>query len=407
MTERAEHRYEFAGFRFSPSERLLVRLRDGHPFGLTPKENDLLLSLVRSSGKIVSYDELKKEVWPESPHVLTHTIRETKHTLSKILGETAGRLETVAGKGYRLNVAVVTRQNDCADDHDAGRTDVVSAATAADRIEGAEQMVSGSQVVPATPSRTGGQLARSFAGHLWHVLVSCTIYALLYTIALFVELAYQFDRFAILALKLALPIFVWIYATSMFGLLVDWKKARRGEATGLIFTILSFTGSGLLLYAALGFFLPNIPITEANFQTYTAHGAYLKSVAYFSFLAIVFLIIPFHFVLSLQREMQAGRHKFVFDLLTGERRGSAPRGAIYLKVWWLGLFLFVATVSSPVVVAHLFENLKPGPHVNLFMQLVEWRVLTYLALGLECLLWYYRRLNEIKRECSESGHKTG
>jgi hypothetical protein len=71
-------------------------------------------------------------------------------------------------------------------------------------------------------------------------------------------------------------------------------------------------------------------------------------------------------------------------------------------VWWLGLFLFVAAVLSPIMVAHLFENLKPNPHINLFMQLVEWRVLTYLVLGLECLLWYYRSLNDLKRECLEA-----
>jgi len=104
-------------------------------------------------------------------------------------------------------------------------------------------------------------------------------------------------------------------------------------------------------------------------------------------------------VLAIQKELQAGERSFVLGLLVGERRSPVPRGAIYLRVWWLGFFLFVVAVISPALTAHLFDNLKPSPYINLFMQLVQWRLLLYLALALECLLWYYRFLNEIKREC--------
>jgi hypothetical protein len=237
--------------------------------------------------------------------------------------------------------------------------------------------------------------------------VSCALYASLYTIALFVEIAYGFDRFGSSALRLAPLVFVWIYATSTLGLMASSSWARRGDARGLIFTIIIFTAAALLLYAALGSFLPNVPVTEANFQTYTAHGAYLKSIGYFLFLAVMFLIIPFHFVLSLQQKLQSGRHELVLDVLAVGRLSAVPDGAIYLRVWWLGLFLFVAAVLAPIVVGHLFENLKPNPRLNLFTQLVAWRVLIYLALGLEGLLWYYHRLNEMRRECSESLHMPG
>lgn len=62
MMERIEHSYEFDGFRFPPKKRLLVRVRDNHPFALTTKESGLLLVLVKRNRKIVPYDELKKEV---------------------------------------------------------------------------------------------------------------------------------------------------------------------------------------------------------------------------------------------------------------------------------------------------------------------------------------------------------
>lgn len=83
---------------------LLVRVQDGHPFKLMPKESGLLLMLVKQSGRIVSYDELKETVWSETSQVMVHTIRETKHTLAKILGDSSSKLETIAGKGYRFNI---------------------------------------------------------------------------------------------------------------------------------------------------------------------------------------------------------------------------------------------------------------------------------------------------------------
>ena len=238
-----------------------------------------------------------------------------------------------------------------------------------------------------------------FGGQLWHVVVSCGLLALLYSVALFVEIAYQFDRYGPLALKVAPLIFLWIMSTSLAGLAADWRQTRLGKTTGLLFSVPIFIGASLLLYAALGLFLPTYPITQANFQTYSAYGAYLKSIYYFLPLAIIFLVLPFHFIVSMQREMRAGRHRFVLALVTGKRWSVAPRGAIYLKVWALGLILAGAAIVSLALTAHLLENLKPGIYMNLFIQLVEWRFLLYFALGLECLLWYYRSVNEIKREC--------
>lgn len=395
---RQKHVYEFEGFRFFPEERLLVRLRDNHPFRLMPKANALLLVLIKRRGDVVPYDDLKKEVWAETNYVLTHTIRETKHALVKALGESAGRLETVAGKGYRFNVESIERFHESVADDDA---DQIDAATLTDKekIEKLERPKFKDGTTGVSEEIIESQTSRYFAGHIWHVIASCALYALLYTTALFVEIAYQYDRFGTIACKIAPFVFIWIFTTSIAGLGAAWRQGHNIKLKGLVASLLIFIVSGLVLYIVLGLLLPDHPITEANIQTYTAHGAYLKSVCYFLFLAIVFLIIPFHFVLSIHKEMRAGKTDFVLPLLTGERRSLVPVGSIYLKTWWLGLFLFIIAVISPILVAHLFDELKPSPYMNFFMQLVQWRILLYMALGLECLLWYYRTLNEIKREC--------
>jgi hypothetical protein len=114
---------------------------------------------------------------------------------------------------------------------------------------------------------------------------------------------------------------------------------------------------------------------------------------------VLFLILPFHFVLLTQGELKAGRACLVLDVLLGGRRSAPPAGSIYLKVGWLGLALAVAALVSVAVLAHLFENLLPSEHLNLFIQSVQWRTLLYFGLGLECLVWYYRSLGRIKRTC--------
>ncbi len=37
--------------------------------------------------------------------------------------------------------------------------------------------------------------------------------------------------------------------------------------------------------------------------------------------------------------------------------------------------------------------------MNLFTNLLQTRLALYFALGLECVVWYARALNEMKREC--------
>lgn len=244
-----------------------------------------------------------------------------------------------------------------------------------------------------------GRLAWPLAGHVWFVLGSGTLYALLYAVALLVEVAYQFDRFGSPALKIAPLVFLWILATSIGGLAVDWRWTRRGKTTGLILSLAIFTGAGLLLYAVLKLFLPAFPTVQASFQTYTAQSAYLKSVLYFLPLAIVFLLVPFHFVVVLQRELQEGHHRSALALFMGERWAVTPQGAVYLKGWWLSLLLAVIAVLSVAMGAHLFDNLKPGPYTNLFTQLVQARWLLYFLLAAACLIWYHLSLNELKREC--------
>lgn len=87
----------FGNFFLFPRERALVR--NGVPVELGSRAFDLLTVLARSSGKIVSKDELVSYVWP-STFVDDSNLRFQIATLRKALGEARCMIKTIPGRGY-------------------------------------------------------------------------------------------------------------------------------------------------------------------------------------------------------------------------------------------------------------------------------------------------------------------
>ena len=84
------------------SRRVLV---DGVPgdVGLTPKEYDLLLLLVRRAGTVVSREVIMREVWRTEWLGATKTLDMHVSTLRRKLGPAAAQVTTVRGVGLRLD----------------------------------------------------------------------------------------------------------------------------------------------------------------------------------------------------------------------------------------------------------------------------------------------------------------
>jgi len=97
-----ESAYEFGPFRLDPVKRKLML--EGTAVPLTSKRFDILLTLIRNSGRVVSKDELISEVWPDTvveENNLTHNVS----ALRKVLGEKPGEhrfIVTVPGQGYQF-----------------------------------------------------------------------------------------------------------------------------------------------------------------------------------------------------------------------------------------------------------------------------------------------------------------
>jgi hypothetical protein len=256
----------------------------------------------------------------------------------------------------------------------------------------ASQPAGGSQTLAAPRSR--------FAGHLGHAIAATTLYSLLYAEAVFLELAYQFDRFEIVAWNLAGWALLWIAGTTLASLHLACRTQQCEKPASLAGPGLLLVGSALALQIMLSPFLPATPVTQAAIHTYSGQAAYLKDILiYFLPVGLVFMLAPFHFVAAVQRQMSSGRHADVLRLLIGDRRAATPSGAVYLTMRWLVGLVLGAGAASLWLTSHLFDNLKSGSHTNLFMQLAYGRALLWFGLALWCVWWYYRTLNELKREC--------
>jgi len=105
--------YGFDRFVLDPVERILSC--DGTPVSLTPKALDTLICLVRNQGRMVTKDELLRQVWPDT-FVEEINLAVNISTIRKALGENPQEcrfIATVPGHGYRF----VAEARNIADQH--------------------------------------------------------------------------------------------------------------------------------------------------------------------------------------------------------------------------------------------------------------------------------------------------
>jgi Tol biopolymer transport system component/DNA-binding winged helix-turn-helix (wHTH) protein len=106
--------YDFGPFTLDVSERVLSR--GDETVHLTPKELDTLVALVRGAGRVMSKEELLKEIWPDT-FVGEATLAQNVFTLRKALGEAQGGkpyIETVPRRGYKFAASVSERREEVA-----------------------------------------------------------------------------------------------------------------------------------------------------------------------------------------------------------------------------------------------------------------------------------------------------
>jgi DNA-binding winged helix-turn-helix (wHTH) protein/TolB-like protein/tetratricopeptide (TPR) repeat protein len=94
--------FEFAGYRIDEERRVLLRGDD--PVPLTSRVFETLLTLVKNSGRLLTKEELMREVWG-SAHVEEGNLTVNVSVLRKALDETPDQhrfIVTVPGRGYKF-----------------------------------------------------------------------------------------------------------------------------------------------------------------------------------------------------------------------------------------------------------------------------------------------------------------
>ncbi len=369
--------YEFKGIRLYPQESELVRVADGAKFSIRPKERDFLKVLLDRAQETVAYEELQRIVWPEvvDPQSAIRTMRETKRTLDALLRNVIKSpnhiIKTVVNEGYCVRTIVI-----------------------ASKDQPSLLLAAGNEVKTERP-RT--ELKRPTLTN-WRLGISCALYSLMFAAALPLEVAYKWDQLGRMASLLTTPVFVWMLFTSILGLKIDERLTMKGKTGGLAAAIGSFVTAAILLLVGLSFFLPAVPITESSIQPYPAQAAYLKDAGSFLVLAFFFLRLPSHFVLALRRALELDRREDIRGVLSEQLITTVARQTLYPRFWFLCLLLVLFALIAIAGTAHLLDHLKPGPYMNLFVELLYFRGMLYFGLGLYCLLWYYRAINLTKSD---------
>ena len=106
MSEPSRPSYEFGPFSVDAGKRLL--LRNGEPVPLAPKVLETLLALIENRERVLTKDELLKQVWGDTS-VEEGGLTRNVSILRKILGEKPDDhqyIVTVPARGYRFVAAV-------------------------------------------------------------------------------------------------------------------------------------------------------------------------------------------------------------------------------------------------------------------------------------------------------------
>lgn len=251
-----------------------------------------------------------------------------------------------------------------------------------------------------------GRLDLAFGGHRGFVLLIASLYASLYVASVWTELGYSYDRFGMLAWILS-PVVLLGAGGAIVGALAVGVSRARTSRSGLGWAVTTALAVLALMTVVVAWLLPSTATIQASFQTRSASGGYVKNVLLYFAPLLLFILPTFHTVVSLQRELRAGRHRFVGELLTNSPYGIAPRGAWFVPPWLLIAVLVAAVFIGYQGTNHMLDNLSPGPYANLFTTALHVRVVLWYVVALLCLAWYQRSLQELKREAVAAGRLLG
>lgn len=269
------------------------------------------------------------------------------------------------------------------------------------------------RIAPAlTPSQSAavfgssGRLSRPLGGHLTFVVGMTLLYALLWTIGLWSELGYAYERFGALAARLSGPVAGVIATILLAVFILDVRLTRARNSRAFLFTAIGAVAALAAVTAALVWILPEERTIQASFATRTASAGYFKDALHIFFPPLIFLLPTFHMILALQRELEAGRSHEVLEFVARRPHATAPRGAPYVPPGVLVAVLLVDGTLKIVGANRMLDALSPGPYAHVFTMASYASTGAWFAITIGSLAWYVVSLNEVKREAVRASKLT-
>jgi anti-sigma factor RsiW len=234
-----------------------------------------------------------------------------------------------------------------------------------------------------------------FQAHGRFALLASLGVAATFAAGIWTELVYAFDRFGNLAMWLSATVLLGVFGAMLLTLrLMSARPVRQMLLTG----IGGITLTSAMLLAACAVLLPHEQTIAASITTRTAFVGYLKNVmSYLLPMTIGFVLLPFHVVLALERELIAGRHDAVRALLASSSLAAAPARVVFIRPAVLGAALLGSAAVGVFGANYLLDALQVGPYAGLFTVALYGRILLWIATAAIGVWWYAVSLDDIKR----------
>ena len=163
MKEENFRYFEFGDFRVDTRRRILEK--NGETVALSPRNFDLLLSLIENEGQILTHDELLDKVW-EGTFVEQANLKNAISVLRHILGESPNQslfIKTIPRRGYSFvaNVKALPDETALLEIHQTQTEVVIEEEIIVDEDE--EKHISAKQLPSAPKSNYLSKIA--FAGN--------------------------------------------------------------------------------------------------------------------------------------------------------------------------------------------------------------------------------------------------
>jgi hypothetical protein len=239
---------------------------------------------------------------------------------------------------------------------------------------------------------------KAFGGHLGFALVASALHGLLYVASLWNELIYAFDRYHDMLSVWTAPLFV-VCMGGTLGCL--WLSATLGRGKKRFAFQASVLGLAALIAVTLAVavvVLPHVSIVRATIATRTVYQAFQKNIfIHFTPVVILYVLLPFHVVLGIQRELHEGRVTNTVALLTGDRRAFHPRGLWFLRPQVLGWLMALTGIVHVVGMNYMLDHLLPGTYSTWYSAALYARIGLWLVVAGVGLAWYHRQMQDLRQ----------